>query len=112
MLTIEDLKNFGANVEEAMDRCLNNEAFYLKLVEKTLRDPSFGKLKQAIEEKDYSSAFELAHALKGVTANLALTPLFEPINKMTDLLRDRTDTDYSSLLEEALAKKEELCKLL
>ena len=28
MLTIEKLKEYGANVEEGLARCLNNEAFY------------------------------------------------------------------------------------
>ena len=32
MLTIEKLKAYGANVEEGMERCLNNEAIYFRLI--------------------------------------------------------------------------------
>ena len=32
MITVEKLKQFGANTSEGLERCLNNEAFYLKLV--------------------------------------------------------------------------------
>ena len=32
MLTIEKLKAYGANVDEGLSRCMNNETFYLRLV--------------------------------------------------------------------------------
>jgi hypothetical protein len=40
MITIEGLKEYGANVEEGLTRCMNNEAFYLKLVGKMVNDPA------------------------------------------------------------------------
>ena len=39
MATVGQLREYGANVEEAMQRCLNNEAFYLRLVNVALGDP-------------------------------------------------------------------------
>ena len=59
------------------------------------------KLEQQLEEKAFEVAFETAHTLKGMYANLSLTPLTEPVSEMTELLRKRTDTDYSELMEEA-----------
>ena len=32
MLTIDALKEYGANVDEGLGRCMGNEALYLKLV--------------------------------------------------------------------------------
>ena len=64
-----------------------------------------------IKEKDYDAAFDAAHALKGVLGNLSLTPLFDKASEITELLRNRTDTDYSSLLSELTNAKEELAKL-
>ena len=44
MLNNDALRAWGANVDEGMVRCLNNEAFYLKLVQKSMQDPSFERL--------------------------------------------------------------------
>ena len=48
MLTMDGLRQFGADVDSGLARCMNNEAFYLKLVEKAAGDAVFGKLSDAI----------------------------------------------------------------
>ncbi|MBR0462559.1 MAG: Hpt domain-containing protein [Erysipelotrichaceae bacterium] len=113
MLSIENLKEYGADVEEGLTRCYNNEEFYLKLVAMILDEPSFGALKKAIEDNDLTAAFEAAHGLKGVTANLALSPLRDPVIEITELLRSRTEMDYGPLMtriDEAYKRLEELIR--
>ena len=112
MLTIDALSSYGGNVEEGLTRCVNNEAFYLKLVGKTMDDPSFERLTKAIENKDLDDAFEAAHALKGALGNLALTPLCEPVNEMVELLRAKEDADYDLYIEEITNKKKALEELI
>ena len=112
MLTVEALRAYGANVDEAMKRCMNNEMFYIRLVTKALQDPSFEQLSEAVCAGDLDRGFELAHALKGVTGNLALTPLYDPICKITELLRSRTETDYTGYLSTILEKKNELAGMI
>lgn len=109
MLTVDDLRNFGANVDEGIMRCMGKENFYLMLVGKVLDDKRLTVLEQQLAEKDLDAAFETAHALKGMYANLSLDPLTKPISEMTELLRSRTDTDYTRLLEEAKIQFEKLC---
>lgn len=70
MLTIDALRTFGADVDEALVRCMNMENFYLKLVEKAKEDDKLSLLAKQLREKDYAAAFETAHALKGMYANL------------------------------------------
>ena len=111
MLTLDALRSWGANVDEAMQRCLNNESFYLMLVQKGLQDPNFERLPEAVAAGDMEKAFDAAHALKGVTANLALMPILKPVQEITELLRNRTDTDYAPLLNEISTQKESLKKL-
>lgn len=111
MITIDSLKEYGANVEEGLARCLNKEDFYLKMVNLGLADERFEKLGDILAAKDLDAAFEAVHALKGVIGNLALTPLYEPINKMTELLRARTDTDYSALCAEVKAQRDKILAL-
>ena len=112
MLTIESLKEYGANVEEGLTRCLQNEGFYLRLVNMILVEPSFDALQKNLAENDLRAAFEAAHALKGVCANLALTPILEPVSQITELLRAETETDYQPLLERILEEKEVLRRLI
>ena len=57
------------------------------------------------------AAFEAAHALKGVLGNLSLTSIYAPIVEITELLRNNTDMDYTSLLSNILEKKDELGRL-
>ena len=111
MLTIEKLRAYGADVEDGLARCMNMEDFYLGLVGKVCEDDKFPVLEQYLKDGDLDKAFETAHALKGMYANLSLTPLLKPVSEMTELLRARTDTDYFSLLEEAKEKYKVLCDL-
>lgn len=111
MLTAGKLKDFGANTEEGITRCMGKEDFYIMLVGRALEDKRLPELERQLGEKDLDAAFETAHALKGMYANLSLDPLTKPISEMTELLRSRTDTDYTSLLEEVKTQFERLRSL-
>lgn len=52
MLTVNKLKTFGADVESGLARCMNNEAFYLKMVNMAAEDAGFERLKAAVESKE------------------------------------------------------------
>lgn len=108
MLTIDGLREFGADVDEGLKRCVNNEEFYLRMVEKAMDDPTVEELFSSIEGKDLDTAFEKAHALKGVWGNLALKPLYDPVAEMVELLRSGKDVDYSGFVELIREKKSEL----
>ena len=108
MLTLSSLEELGVNTREGMGRCLNNEQFYLRLVKKSMEDENCEKLRDALEKNDLDAAFTLAHTLKGVYGNLALTPLFEIVNEITELLRARTQTDYSAMTSALIEKKNAL----
>ena len=111
MLTVDSLRAFGAHVDEGMARCMGREDFYLRLVKMALGDANVGKLKDAIAANDLDAAFEAAHALKGVMANLALTPVLTPVAEITELLRARTEMDYRPLMEKISDAWDGLCAL-
>lgn len=111
MITIEKLKSFGADTEEGLERCYGNEALYLRLVGMIPAEGNFDKLKTALDEGDLDTAFEAAHALKGVLGNLSLTPMYDKCSEMTELLRARADMDYTQYLTELLDQKEALSAL-
>jgi HPt (histidine-containing phosphotransfer) domain-containing protein len=108
MITLDKLNQFGANTKEGLDRCMNNEAFYLRLVDKAINDDSFIKLKNELENKNYDEAFKIAHSLKGVLGNLSLTPLYDLTVEITENLRNVAEIDYFELINKLLNKREEL----
>ena len=97
MITIEELRALGADVESGLSRCVGNEALYLKLVGMGLGDAKFEELGAALNAGNLDKAFELCHALKGVIGNLALTPLYEALSDMTEKLRARKEADYQAM---------------
>ena len=112
MLTIESLRGWGANVDEALVRCLNNESFYLMLVNKAMKDIHADELRAAVEAGNLEKGFEIAHSLKGMKANLALTTILKPVEEITELLRARKAADYGPLLAEIEEKSSQLAALL
>ena len=108
MLTIEKLKEFGADTDEGLGRCMNNEAFYFRMIGKVVNDPSFERLAEASVSGDLDSFFEASHALKGVLANLSLTPMTEVASELTELLRAKKEADYKSYVDRILALRGEL----
>ena len=110
-MTIEMLKEFGADTAEGLTRCMNNEQFYLRMISMGLADERFETLGTALAEKNLDAAFEMAHALKGVLGNLALTPIYQPVSEMTELLRQKADADYMAMYQEMKTQRDKLLSM-
>ena len=112
-MTLESLRTYGANTEEGLARCLNNEAFYLRMVNLALADKNFDELKRAMDAGETRAAFEAAHALKGSIGNVALTPIYQPACALTELLRgaDALPDGGGALLTEIMVQREKALKL-
>lgn len=114
MLTIEALREYGANVEEGLKRCVNNEKFYLSLVQRAVKSAGTDELESALAGGDLHRAFEICHSMKGVFGNLSLTPLYAPVSEMTELLRAEKAADYKEYLcviKEKLAQLKQICEI-
>jgi len=107
-MTIGILNQYGADTAEGLARCMNNEDFYLKMVMLGLSDERFETLQPVLEAQKLDEAFEMCHALKGVFGNLALTPLYNAVSEMTELLRAHREMDYMPLYEEIIAQRDRL----
>ncbi len=112
MLTVDKMKELGCNTEEGLGRCLNNEMFYLNLVQMGLKDEGFEKLEEVLKTNDLDKGFEIAHGLKGVIGNLAITPLYNAISEITEELRARKQIDYVPLMEKIKENREKFTSLL
>ena len=101
-MDLSKLREYGANVDEGMGRCLNNESFYLMLVDEALKDTTLLNLEGLIKEKNFKEAFELTHALKGMYGNLSITPLFNAVATIVEPLRRNEDIDYTEMIKNVM----------
>lgn len=101
----------GADVETTIHRFMGNENLYLKFLMKFQNDRNYESLKQHLEEQKYEDAFNDAHTLKGVSANLGLDTICEASSKITELLRGKKTPEEIDLQQVNSAKEHlgELC---
>ena len=110
-MTIDSLREFGANVDEGLERCMGMEDFYIEMIELGMSDERFELLGRNLEAKDLEEAFETVHALKGVIGNLALGPLYETICELTEHLRGRDEIDYKPLYDKLIEQRDQVKEL-
>lgn len=88
MNLFEELEELGVNVDEGLERVMNDESLYETMlgmfIDRVTSDP--------IEIEDFKGEnlddlIGRVHILKGVTGNLAMTPLFAGYMQVLDLLR-------------------------
>ena len=110
-MTMDSLRNFGANVDEGLERCMGMEDFYIEMIELGLSDERFDMLGPQLEAGQMDEAFETVHALKGVIGNLALTPLYTTICDITEHLRAKETIDYKPLYDKLLEQRNSIMNL-
>ncbi len=102
MSFFEELKELGVDVDEGLERVMDDEPLYETMLgmfhDKVYSNP--------IEIKDFDAEsldelIQRVHILKGLTGNLAMTSLFEGYTKVLDFLR-------TGCAEEALEEYERI----
>lgn len=61
------------------------------------------KLRRAQQDEDNANGYELAHALKGASANLGATRLTRLSSQLQEACRERLISDQAQLIEEVAA---------
>lgn len=94
---------YGCKIEEAMGRFLDDEDFYGKCFAKFVEDKSFAGLGEALAAGDAAEAFDCIHDLKGISANMGITPIGVLIAPLVEELRhgnipEDADEVYEELL--------------
>jgi HPt (histidine-containing phosphotransfer) domain-containing protein len=76
------------DMETGLGRVRGNAVIYKKMLGMFLNSKEFGAFEEALAANDYPKAADVAHAIKGLTGNLALTPLFEESTKLMNQLKE------------------------
>ena len=85
---IEELRKRGVDTENALRNLCGNRELYKKLIYKFADMLRASNIPQDFEEALLQQIIEQVHALKGVSGNLAITPLFEAYTCILGLLRN------------------------
>lgn len=101
----EKLRGWGCDIDGAMERVAGDEDLFSYCLKIFVSDENFAQLGESLNKADYVGAFEHAHALKGVAANLGLTPLVKPVSELTELLRGKKDAAPGTVLPPEPAEK-------
>lgn len=83
----DKLSAYGCDLEHAMERFLNDEDFYGRCFEKFLSAQAFEQLGEALAAGDAQAAFSHAHDLKGTSANMGVTPVYDLAVELVNPLR-------------------------
>lgn len=105
---IDELKSLGVNVEEALDRFMGNGALYEKMLGKLTAAVRDVQVLPCFEAGDNEAALENAHALKGVTGNLSVTPLYKGYTDIVDELRAGNPDKARKILDDILPVQEKI----
>ena len=77
----------GGDYEDVLHR-LGNADRVRRFLLKIPQDESFALLSAAMDSRDAKEAFRAAHSMKGISANLGLTRLYQCSSDLSDVLRD------------------------
>lgn len=109
---LKRLEKYGVNMTETMERFVDDKDLYLECLTSFLTDACFEGLNAALFAKNYASAFDYAHTLKGVAGNLGLTPLYQAICGIVEPLRNQQYDHLEVAFANVLSEKERLQQLM
>ena len=109
---INNLEAQGCNMKEALERFLGNQTILEKMMLKFPNAVKPLEVLSFIDEGNIEQATTNAHTIKGITANLSLTPLYTAYTEITNLLRAGESEKAKSLLQETLPVQQKIIDII
>ncbi len=109
---LKSLKDWGCDVSGAIERFMDDTELYMTCLKTVVTDPAYTKLGEALAEKNIKEAFDQAHTLKGVLANMGITPMYEIITEIVEPLRGGCCDSLEPAYGELIAANEKLKKII
>ncbi len=102
MSLFQELKDLGVNTDEGLQRMGGNSSLYERMLVKLKDVIKDSAVRTDFDGDDYSDVMEAAHAIKGASGNLAVTPIYEFYSEFVKLLREQQPEQARKLLEKEL----------
>ncbi len=87
MSLFDELKALNVDVDGGLKRISGNEKLYTRLLGSFTKSIKTYHVDTGFDGNDYNDIIEKTHAIKGVSGNLSITPVYEAYTKIVDLLR-------------------------
>lgn len=104
----EDLKALGVDVDGGLKRLGNNQNLYKRLLNTFVKAMKGQEIQPDFDMANYEDVKEKAHAIKGTSGNLSITPVFEAYSEIMDLLRAGKPEEANEKLKAVLPVQEEI----
>lgn len=101
----------GGNYDNVLI-CLGKEERIRKFVRKFPESDTVVQIKDALNKKDYESAFREAHNLKGMSINIGLVNLNKVSSDLTESLRNGPKGNVNELFQKVESEYKHTCELI
>jgi HPt (histidine-containing phosphotransfer) domain-containing protein len=98
-----NVKQFYIDINGSYENALAimmNDALISRMLTKFMDNNAFEQIISSYEQKDYRSLFAVCHTYKGITGNLALTPLYDISCVLTEATRNSDGVNLDKEMEE------------
>ena len=112
MGVLEDLRALGVDVDGGLKRIGGNEALYKRLLNTFVKSMKGQEISPDFDTTNYEDVKEKAHAIKGTSGNLSITPVFEAYSEIMDLLRAEKPEEAKVLLQKIIPVQEEIIRCI
>ncbi|MCH5268621.1 MAG: Hpt domain-containing protein [Lachnospiraceae bacterium] len=85
---LDKLREYGCEVDEALERFVDDEQFYRECYKVFFSGDSLKQLGAALDKGDIEAAFICSHTMKGTVGNLGLTTLYDQLVLIVEPLRE------------------------
>ena len=101
---LNDLQDQGCHIEKALERFFYDEELYVQCYSKLMGSEEFELLQKKVKSQEKEDGLKVTHSLKGVLANLELTPMRELVLEIETSIKN-------DFWQEANLKCRELMKM-
>lgn len=112
MSLLEELRGLGVDTDGALKRMNGNEALYIRLLGTFTKTLEAYIVPVDFNGDDYEEIAERAHAIKGTSGNLSITPVYEAYSKVVDLLRAAKPEEARAVIKEILPIQTEIVQCI
>lgn len=102
MSLLEELKDLGVNTEEAVERMNGNISLYERMLVKFADMIKKSPVQPDFDSNNYNDITEAAHAIKGASGNLSVTPVYVAYTEIVRLLRAGQPEQAKDMLEKII----------
>lgn len=112
MVFLDELKEFGVDVDTALERLGGKTSFYEKLLGKFYNMLKEYEISPDFDNGDCKGMIEKTHAIKGVAGNLAMTPLYNAYTEIVELLREEKPEQAKERIQNILPLQAEIMQCI